>query len=581
MDPFALDQVPFSTAGSFLTITARNPRNPSRLLYRTASARLTTGPSIPFDSSEFFELALLKDGIEVPYTWEAGPSCLILASQAGAFIRFTFGDLDTILFQAHGVALRLLPCKVFPVEFTPSPDQVVLMDWAARGFHYFRSDGTGQVFASISPTVTGLENAFREYPRTIDFTGTGGAIRFVEFEHHWEEPLPDFDRALSANEKEFALWHSSMPPVPETYQAAAEQAWFILWNCLVPPGGALTRPAIYMSKAWMNGIWAWDNCFNALIVAKADPALAWDQLRLFFDHQESHGMIPDVINDLEPVYGFNKPPVYGWAITKLIKIQGEKKALPYLNEIYKPLTRLTEWWYTYRDFDADGMPQYHHGNDSGWDNATVFDLGCPIEGADLAAFLVLQCEALSHIAGLLDHRKAASRWYDRAQTQLDALLKLQVKQGRFFSPRDGTSTVPETLSLLNSIPIILGKRLPSKLRRILVTDLSPEGPFLTTYGLATESPASEKYTPDGYWRGPIWAPSSYLIFDGLVGVGEAGLADTIAERFCNLCLRSPGFWENYDALTGQGLRCPGYAWTASVFLLLAHHLYQSRSKANR
>lgn len=581
MDPFFLDQIPFSTAGSFLTITARNPRNASRLLYRTASARIASGPSVPFDSSEFFEIALLQDSIEVPYTWTAIPTCLTLSTPSGATIKFTFGDLDTLLFQAQGVTLRLMPCKVFPVEFSPSPDQIVLMDWAARGFHYFRSDSSGQIRSSITPTVTGLEKAHREYPRTIDFLAPTGAFRFSEHEHLWNEPLPDFEHAVAINEKEFSRWLGNMPPVPETYQAAAEQAWFILWNCLVPPGGALTRPAIYMSKAWMNGVWAWDNCFNALAVVEADPALAWDQIRLFFDHQESHGMLPDVINDLEAVYCFNKPPVYGWTILKIIQAQGEKNSLPYLNEVYKPLARLTEWWYTYRDFDGDGLPQYHHGNDSGWDNATVFDQGCPTEGADLAAFLVLQCEALSHIAGMLGHRKAARRWYERAQTQLDHLLQLQVNKRHFFSPRDGETAASESHSLLNSIPILLGERLPLKIRRSLITDLSPNGPFLTPYGLASEAPTSSHYIPDGYWRGPIWAPSTYLIYDGLVAVGEAGLADTVAERFCNMCLRSPGFWENYDALTGQGLRCPGYSWTASVFLLLAHHLYQRRSKANR
>lgn len=290
-------------------------------------------------------------------------------------------------------------------------------------------------------------------------------------------------------------------------------------------------------------------------------------------------MLPDLINDLEPVYGFIKPPVYGWAIQKLIQAQGLKKALPYLNEVYKPLIRLTEWWYNNRDFDGDGLPQYHHGNDSGWDNATVFDQGCPTEGADLAAYLVIQCETISQIATALDHRKSAARWYERSQMQLSRLLELQVKKGCFFSPRDGQSTAPASHSLLNSIPIVLGKRLPAQVRNNLVQDLGPEGPFLTNFGLATEAPSSPKYISDGYWRGPIWAASTYLIFDGLLSAKESNLAYTIAERFCNLCLRSPGFWENYDALTGQGLRCPGYSWTASVFLLLANHLleYQKTS----
>jgi putative isomerase len=581
MQPFDIDQIPFSTAGSFLTITARNSRNSPRLLYRTVSARLAAGQSIPFDSSEFFEIALFQEENEVPYTWTVEPTCLTLTTESGASLEFIFSDLDTLLFRAQGVTLRLLPCKVFPIEFSPQSQQVVLMDWTARGFHYFRSADGGQVRVSITPSVTGLDHYFHEHPRTVEFTGPAGAIRFAEHEHIWDDPFPDFDSVLSARTKEFTQWQRIMPDMPETYQAAAEQAWFILWNCQVPPGGALTRPAIYMSKSWMNAVWAWDNCFNALAVVKADPALAWDQIRLFFDHQESLGMLPDTINDLEPIFGFNKPPVYGWAIQKMIREQGLKKALPYLNEIYKPLLRLTEWWYTIRDFDGDGMPQYHHGNDSGWDNATVFDQGLPTEGADLAAYLVIQSEAIAQIATSLNHRKAAARWYERSENQLDRLLKLQVKKGRFFSPLNGQSSAIESHSLLNYIPILLGSRLPAKIRNNLVRDLGPAGPFLTTYGLASEATTSPLYLSDGYWRGPIWAASTYLIVDGLLSADETALADTIAERFCNLCLRFPGFWENYDALTGQGLRCPGYSWTASVFLLLANSIFKRQSKANR
>ena len=108
--------------------------------------------------------------------------------------------------------------------------------------------------------------------------------------------------------------------------------------------------------------------------------------------------------------------------------------------------------------------------------------------------------------------------------------------------------------------------------RVVHSDLQPGGPFLTKYGLATELPSSIKYMADGYWRGPIWAASTYLIFQGLLECEEYKLAKLIAQRFCDLVQQEPGFWENYDALTGTGLRCPGYSWTASIFLLLAEWL---------
>ena len=91
---------------------------------------------------------------------------------------------------------------------------------------------------------------------------------------------------------------------------------------------------------------------------------------------------------------------------------------------------------------------------------------------------------------------------------------------------------------------------------------------LTTFGLATERPGSPHYEPDGYWRGPIWAPSTVLIEDGLRRAGHVRLADEISARFRALCETS-GFAENFDALTGEGLRDRAYTWTASSYLLLA------------
>ncbi len=43
---------------------------------------------------------------------------------------------------------------------------------------------------------------------------------------------------------------------------------------------------------------------------------------------------------------------------------------------------------------------------------------------------------------------------------------------------------------------------------------------------------------------------------------------TVAECFCRLCETS-GMAENFDALTGAGLRDRAFAWTSAVYLHLA------------
>jgi len=566
MNAFDLSAIPFSLAGSFLAISP----NGCRLLYRTTSARAVRRRAQPFEAADFFEIALTVRGEEVPYAWSAAPHRLDLIAAGDGFATLVFADPRTLLFKTSGVGLRLLPAKPFDACWQPAPDQLALLDFPARGLHQLRcAPGASLAFHPVpAPGGAGPSVA-------VDFSGPAGAqgaLRFAPHEQSWPEPLPDIDETLALREREYQQWQARMPRVPAAYQAAAEQAWFLLWNSQVPASSPLTRPAVYMSKSWMNAIWAWDNCFNALALARADPALAWDQLLLFFDQPDPNGMVPDCINDLEALYGFTKPPVQGWAIRKLIHKLGLKTCLPYLAQIYKPLARLTEWWYTLRDSDQDGLPHYHHGNDSGWDNATVFDQGCPTAGADLAAYLVLQCETLAMIARTLGKPKAAARWLERAEGQLKRLLEHGWHDGAFQSPLAGQLTAAPSQSLLNFMPLVLGKRLPAQILTTLTASLRPGGPFLTDWGLATESPRSPLYQPDGYWRGPIWAPPTLLIFDGLLDAGYTGLAREIAERFCDLCLEHPGFWENYDALTGAGLRCPGYTWTASVFLELAEWL---------
>jgi glycogen debranching enzyme len=122
-----------------------------------------------------------------------------------------------------------------------------------------------------------------------------------------------------------------------------------------------------------------------------------------------------------------------------------------------------------------------------------------------------------------------------------------------------------TDGLLDLMPIVLSAELPENVTANLVERITAH---LTEHGLATELPSSPHYQSDGYWRGPIWAPATILIEDGLRRAGRTALADEISHRFRTLCERS-GFAENFDARTGAGLRDRAYTWTASAYLLLA------------
>jgi glycogen debranching enzyme len=375
---------------------------------------------------------------------------------------------------------------------------------------------------------------------------------------------PPFAEVAAASRQAFGEFADAIAPWRSDRTPAAELACYVLWSATVTPSGFVRRPAILMSKHWMDKIWSWDHCFNALALAAGAPELAWDQIQVVFDHQTDEGALPDSIAHAEILHNFVKPPIHGWAVNRLRERLPVDLPAAELRQVYRQLAAWTTFWLDHRRVPGQPLPHYEHGNDSGWDNATVFHDRRLIQSADLAAFLVIQMRELAHLAGEIGETVAAARWTRDAKAMLTAMLDELWNGSRFTSrPVDGTPRT--TASLLDLMPIVLGTELPAAVRTTVTADIARH---LTSVGLATEHPDSPLYQADGYWRGPVWAPATVLIEDGLRRGGSAGLADEVSTRFRAVCEKS-GFAENFDARTGQGLRDRAYTWTAGAYLLLA------------
>ena len=174
-------------------------------------------------------------------------------------------------------------------------------------------------------------------------------------------------------------------------------------------------------------------------------------------------------------------------------------------------------------------------------------------------------ETLAAVARGLGAAGEAREWDLAKDTLLSRMLERLWRGDRFVALRGERHEVVDTESLLPLMPLVLGHRLPPSVASALIDRLRQR--FLTAHGLATEWPGSPEYQSDGYWRGPIWAPTTVLIVDGLFDLGETALAREICRRFTALVEHS-GMAENFDALTGVGLRDRAYTWTASGYLLL-------------
>ena len=556
-----ISKTPFSSFGSYISISDMKGFQSTSKLDGVVLRDLHQG------GEQSLRLELVRDGRSVPFTVVAEPTLLTLVADQGN-VEICFQGPNRLRVRGNGIGLRLTAVdSAWAVQQGSSKWEV---NNSATKYMLWPVDGKLQMDAPWNGTGNDRLKA--------TFEGTSGSDHFESeidaYTSVWvsHEREGSFDEARASERRRYAAWLREMPTVGTEFGKGAELAAYINWESVVEPDGNLKRPSMLMSKNWMNSLWSWDQCFNAMAMTFGDPKLAWDQFMLPIDMQSGNGAFPDKWDADNAVWEFSKPPVHGWVLDWMIRRNPQFGDREHVTQVYEPLVKWTNWYFKYRDTNHNGFPEYRHGDESGWDNTTVMLSGSPVESPDLDAYLVVQMDTLAMLAHTLGKDAEARDWHAKSVHLLEATVKRFWTGDRFVAFRvvDGGQIESESLQL--SMPLILGNRLPKEIRTRMVENLSKPDHFLTQYGLASESVKSGYYTPDGYWRGPIWAPTTMILAESLNEIGQRQLADTLREKFCRMAQRE-GMSENYDALTGKGLRDPAYTWTSSVYLIFAHELF--------
>ncbi|MEW2303173.1 trehalase family glycosidase [Streptomyces sp. NPDC006655] len=561
---FSVHDIPFSTYGSWFDISPVVAENTY-----AEDLHLVSHQNGMHGVLRLVPLGTPARGDRAETRVEATPGLLSWLGESG-HVDLSYESPDTVRLRGSGLGIAVLAAAR---TLTPFSGTYFFHDPAAAG-HVFTSYETGRryrvtVLSGTLTEVTGaqaLGGADRGVAVTADADGTWEiAIDELDTARPPYVPAETFADVVESARRAFADFADAVAPWRSPATPAAELAAYVLWSATVRPAGLVTRPAVLMSKHWMDKVWSWDHCFNALALAPGCPELALDQFALPFDHQDAAGALPDSVTHSEVLYNFVKPPIHGWAFGRLRRLLPTPLDQDQLAEVYTRLERWTAFWRTARRVPGAELPHYQHGNDSGWDNATTFDPERVVVTADLAAFLVLQLRELAALAEELGRRDAARHWTAVAEETQAALLDQLWTGKRFVARGVASGDTWSSASLLDLMPVALGEHLPGVVSSALAEHIQAH---LTPYGLATELPTSPHYLADGYWRGPIWAPATVLVEDGLRRAGHQRLADDISARFRTLC-ETHGFAENFDAVTGTGLRDRAYTWTAGSYLLLA------------
>lgn len=560
---FDISKTPFSRYGAYISVTAEPEKN---ILYIHNVRRR-------FGEDFAYKLKFYKKEIEVACSAGGSPECINIYANDGSaqvYIR----DDQTVVIDTVDLDVELVQLSTDGYAQPESNQSFKMISAQQRIYTYiYVQEGEG-ILSDINQEKEFLH---RKQKLTV-FNHAGKctlALKMSIVEPMGIELPISVEDNIASIYQEWKDYRNQLCNLEK--HSFEELTWYNLWSSFVRAEDVYRYDIMLMSKKHMCSVWSWDHCFNALAMAKVSKEIALEQFLAPFVLQSDTGALPDLWNpNYEIVWGITKPPIHGWCFSKLMDLY--EYDIKVLKDVYGYLVKWTEWWINYRDSDHDGIPEYPQGCDSGWDNSTIFDIGYFMETPDLPAFLVIQMKTLNRIAAKLyeietgDWGAKAKVWETRAADMLHNLYNHSWNGERFIAKQSGTHIFEENCySLLNLMPLILGELLDEDKRNKLIKTLKAD--FLTDYGLASESPKSRKYESDGYWRGPVWAPYTYLIVDGLRRSGETGVAEEIAAKFCHMVSEvAQGNYENFNALTGTGLRAPGYTWTASVYMLLKWEL---------
>lgn len=548
-----IKEIPFSRFGSYFCISQEKDKE--AVFIRDVHG----GDDAP---SKLFQVDIVKDGVEMDYIIHASEISVsfYLKDQPACVAEIIIPEEDELHINVQDVDLRLQATK-------GKYDTLMEIEDGMYEYHIYPKELKLMVLSQEGEMVVDAPwNIIgNDY---IDMRLKNGhfVIESYRTVYKKKQYLP-FSQGKEQVEVLYKEWFDSMKKGYEqaVYLPSLERASYITWSSIVHPDGVLKDYAMYMSKLWMYNIWSWDNCFNALNLGEQYPELAYAQLKIFMDTQDESGAYPDFVNDKFISYNCIKPPIFAYVYEQLMERNDYFKDEQRLRHIFESTKKVLSYYEEYRTFQGR-LPHYKHGNDSGWDNASLFHVGMPVEAPDLTSFLIRSFDILSSFAEMLGEKEEAARFKNQADTLFNLLLERLYDEDGFYG-RVGKNgeKIEIRSSLILRLPVLIGYRLDKSIMDCLVSDL--EENFETKFGLATESVTSKYYRENGYWLGPIWAPVTYLFIHALKNNGYEEAGNRLRNKFLDLTLTG-GMAENFDPLTGKGLVDTSFTWTSSVFLLL-------------
>jgi glycogen debranching enzyme len=201
----------------------------------------------------------------------------------------------------------------------------------------------------------------------------------------------------------------------------------------------------------------------------------------------------------------------------------------------------------------------------GFDSQYIYE-HCPYKVIDIGIVSILQragndllelCRIVGHDEGVAELKN------ELARTQT-AVNRLWSRKRHCFLNHDLIAGLPiDEVTTATVLPLFAG--LASAEQAAAMVNLVDDWLDATKVGLSSTHPSSPRYEAQRYWRGPVWLHINWMIALGAEDYGYRELARRL-QNSARDCVTSSGFWEYFDADTGDGCGGDNFTWTAAVAL---------------
>ena len=332
------------------------------------------------------------------------------------------------------------------------------------------------------------------------------------------------------------------------------KAWEIAFSRLRTPEPGSPFVSNWIDEGLSPQIYQWDTHFMAMFGRYAHHIFPFiDSQDNFYASQHADGMICRIINESDGSdhwWGMGpdharaiNPPLFSWAEVQTYLTTADKSRFALVME---PLERYVEW--IERNRRGDDTPHrlyWSNGQASGMDN-TPRDQGRPEPGdgwdfhsaidhmgwVDMSSQMVMCYKELAYICRELGFKAKAREYTRRAETIASRIndWMWDDEKGLYFDVTpDGRKT--PWITVATFWPMLAGIASEEQCSRLVENLQDPER-FWTTIpvpSLALDQPGYDRM--GRYWLGGVWAPTNYMVVEGLKKNGYPELAEELACRY--------------------------------------------------